>query len=154
MLKTRLLTAALLLGLAVPGFAQKSTKSAAAAPKVVTTASGLQYVDEVVGTGAIPAVGQMATVNCTGRLVDSTVFWSTTDPKFNYNKPLDFAVGKGQMIKGFDEGVQTMHVGGRRKLIIPADLGYGAKGRPPVIPANATLVFTIDLLGVKAAVAK
>lgn len=111
----------------------------------VTTASGLRYVDEVVGTGASPKSGQNVTVHYTGTLENGTKFDSSVDR----GQPYTFPIGRGEVIKGWDEGVMTMKVGGKRKLIIPASLGYGAAGRPPNIPPNATLLFDVELLGVQ-----
>jgi peptidylprolyl isomerase len=111
----------------------------------VTTASGLKYVDEVVGTGANPQTGQMVTVHYTGRLENGTKFDSSVDR----GQPFVFPIGVGRVIKGWDEGVMTMKVGGKRKLIIPPQLGYGARGAGGVIPPNATLIFDVELLGVK-----
>jgi hypothetical protein len=111
----------------------------------VTTHSGLKYTDLVVGTGASPRPGQTATVHYTGTLQDGTKFDSSRDR----GQPMSF-VFKGQpMIPGWDEGVSTMKVGGRRRLVVPPALGYGPQGRPPNIPPNATLVFDIELLDVK-----
>ena len=118
-------------------------------PEIITTPSGLQYVDLKVGTGAQPKVGQTIVVNCTGRLIDSTIFWSTFDPQFGPVQPLESPIGVHRLIAGWDEGMLTMKVGGKRKLIIPSNLGYGSAGRPPSIPPNSTLVFEIELLGVK-----
>jgi peptidylprolyl isomerase len=95
----------------------------------------------------MPKAGQTVTVNCVGRLTDSTIFWSTLDPKFGPVQPLVSPLGR--LIGGWQEGLLTMKVGGKRKLIIPPALGYGEQGRPPVIPGNATLVFDIELLDVK-----
>ncbi len=110
-----------------------------------TTASGLQYVELVEGTGASPKAGQKVTVHYTGTLEDGTKFDSSRDR----NDPFSFQIGIGQVIKGWDEGVMSMKMGGRRKLIIPSDLGYGARGAGGVIPPNATLIFDVELLGIK-----
>lgn len=111
-------------------------------PQLVTTPSGLQYKDTVVGTGAIPQPGQNVVVHYTGTLTDGTKFDSSLDR----NQPFSFRIGAGQVIKGWDEGLSTMRVGGKRQLTIPPDLGYGARGAGGVIPPNATLVFDVELL--------
>ena len=115
---------------------------------VVKTASGLQYQEEVVGTGAVAKSGQTASVNYTGMFTNGTKFDSNVDPAFGHVQPFSFQLGAGQVIKGWDEGVAGMKVGGKRKLIIPASLGYGAQANGP-IPANSTLVFEVELLGVQ-----
>jgi FKBP-type peptidyl-prolyl cis-trans isomerase len=111
---------------------------------MTTTPSGLAYKDVKVGDGAEVKAGQTASVHYTGWLPDGTKFDSSRDR----NEPFAFSVGAGQVIKGWDEGVAGMHVGGRRQLVIPPELGYGAAGSDP-IPPNATLVFDVELLGVK-----
>jgi FKBP-type peptidyl-prolyl cis-trans isomerase len=109
------------------------------------TESGLQYQDVTVGTGAEARQGQEAVVHYTGWLTDGTKFDSSRDR----GDPFSFPLGKGQVIAGWDEGVAGMKVGGRRKLVIPASLGYGDMGAPPVIPPGATLVFDVELLELK-----
>jgi peptidylprolyl isomerase len=111
----------------------------------VTTSSGLKYVDIVQGTGASPQNGQMVTVNYTGTLENGTKF----DSSFDHGTPYKFRIGTGSVIKGWDEGLLSMKIGGKRKLTIPPALGYGTRGSPPKIPPNATLVFEVELLNVQ-----
>ena len=107
---------------------------------------GLKYYDTVVGTGATPKAGQTASMRYTGTLLDGTKFDSSFDHPGQ--APFDFVLGQGQVIKGWDEGVATMKVGGKRRLVIPGSLAYGPNP-PPSIPPNATLVFDVELVGVK-----
>ncbi len=109
-----------------------------------TTASGLKYEDEVVGTGAEAVAGKSVEVHYTGTLADGTKFDSSHDRR----RPFTFKLGAGQVIKGWDEGVAGMKVGGKRKLAIPYQLAYGERGHPPVIPARAELTFVVELLKV------
>ncbi len=111
----------------------------------VITASGLKYIDQVVGTGEAAVAGKTANVHYTGWLENGTKFDSSVDR----GQPFSFPLGAGRVIKGWDEGVQGMKVGGKRKLTIPSDLGYGSRGAGGVIPPNATLIFDVELLGVR-----
>ncbi len=115
------------------------------ASKPMTTESGLIYEDITKGTGATAQAGQMVSVHYTGWLTNGTKFDSSKDR----NQAFNFSLGAGQVIRGWDEGVAGMQVGGVRKLTIPPQLGYGARGAGGVIPPNATLVFEVELLGVK-----
>jgi FKBP-type peptidyl-prolyl cis-trans isomerase len=109
-----------------------------------TTNTGLKYIDEVVGTGESPSPGRMVRVHYTGWLENGTKFDSSVDR----GQPFEFPIGAGRVIKGWDEGVMTMKVGGKRKLIVPPNLGYGSRGVGP-IPPNSTLIFEVELLGMR-----
>ena len=111
----------------------------------VTTPSGLKYDDLKVGAGAEAKAGQAVSVHYTGWLTDGKKFDSSKDR----GQPFQFALGAGQVIKGWDEGVQGMKIGGKRKLTIPSALGYGTRGAGNVIPPNATLIFEVELLGIR-----
>ncbi|UFS69072.1 FKBP-type peptidyl-prolyl cis-trans isomerase [Geomonas sp. RF6] len=139
--------------IAIPACSQKDAKSGtepatAAAPAVqgeVKTPSGLSFTDLVKGSGAAPVSGKSVTVHYTGWLENGQKFDSSVDR----GEPLVFRIGTGQVIPGWDEGVMGMRVGGKRKLVIPPQLGYGANGAGGVIPPNATLVFEVELLDVE-----
>ena len=119
------------------------------APRPVTTPSGLQIIDTQVGTGATPRKGQTCVMHYTGWLYQNGAKGQKFDSSLDRGKPFEFPLGAGRVIAGWDEGVATMKVGGKRTLIIPAKLGYGARGAGGVIPPNATLIFDVELLGVK-----
>ncbi len=126
------------------------TDNADAQPKPVTTASGLQIIDTKVGTGAAPKTGQTCVMHYTGWLYENGAKGKKFDSSVDRGQPFEFPIGTGRVIKGWDEGVASMKVGGKRTLIIPAALGYGARGAGGgLIPPNATLIFDVELLGVK-----
>jgi peptidylprolyl isomerase len=131
--------------LAVSAVAYLITHRGAKAGPEIATASGLKYVDLVEGDGPSPRPGQTLTVNYTGTLENGTKF----DSSYDHGKPMEFRIGTGSMIKGFDEGFMSMKVGGKRKLTVPPALGYGARGKPPDIPGNSTLIFEVELLSIK-----
>lgn len=108
----------------------------------ITTNSGLKYIDHIIGNGEPPEVGSKIVVHYIGKLENGTKF----DSSYNRNQPFTFTIGIGQVIKGWDEGLLTMQVGGKRTLIIPSDLGYGFRGAGDVIPPNATLIFEVELI--------
>jgi peptidylprolyl isomerase len=142
------LAATVAFALAIIGSAIMSDSSDAQSAKPVTTASGLQVIDTKPGTGATPRKGQTVVVHYTGWLYEGGKRGKKFDSSVDRNDPLRFPIGQGQVIAGWDEGVGTMKVGGKRTLIIPPNLGYGARGAAGVIPPNATLIFDVELLGV------
>ena len=115
---------------------------------MITTASGLQYEDTHHGDGNTAQAGHHVTVHYTGWLWENGEKGEKFDSSLDRNDPFEFGLGQGMVIKGWDEGVQGMKVGGKRNLIIPASLGYGARGAGGVIPPNATLLFEVELLNV------
>ena len=116
---------------------------------MTTTSTGLQYEDTKVGDGASPQKGQTCVMHYTGWLYESGQKGKKFDSSVDRGEPFEFPIGTGRVIKGWDEGVASMKVGGKRTLIIPPQLGYGARGAGGVIPPNATLLFEVELLGVK-----
>ena len=135
-------TALLAAGAAAPAIAQTPGRT-------MTTASGLQITDTQVGTGASPKTGQTCVMHYTGWLYQNGAKGQKFDSSVDRGQPCEFPLGMGRVIKGWDEGVASMKVGGKRTLIIPPELGYGARGAGGVIPPNATLMFEVELLGVK-----
>ena len=150
-MKALILAITLALASLVVAQAASAPKAASASgPTKVTgeptkTASGLEYWDIKVGTGAVAQAGHHVKVDYTGWLTDGKKF----DSSVGTGKPFDFMLGGGQVIKGWDEGVAGMKVGGKRQLRIPPDLAYGAKGYPGVIPPSSTLIFDVQLVDVK-----
>ncbi|MDC7787248.1 FKBP-type peptidyl-prolyl cis-trans isomerase [Rhodoplanes sp. TEM] len=117
--------------------------------KSMTTPSGLTITDITEGTGASPTRGQTCVMHYTGWLSENGAKGKKFDSSVDRGQPFEFPIGMGRVIKGWDEGVATMKVGGKRTLVIPPELGYGARGAGGVIPPNATLIFDVELLGVK-----
>jgi len=126
-----------------------TTAAAQAVGKTMTTPSGLQITDSTIGTGATPKPGQICVMHYTGWLYQDGAKGKKFDSSLDRGQPFEFPLGKHQVIAGWDEGVASMKVGGKRTLIIPPALGYGARGAGGVIPPNATLIFEVELLGVK-----
>jgi len=141
---------------ALAGFALAAALAASPRPalaldesKATTTLSGLKIIDTKVGTGVTPKTGQTCVMHYTGWLYANGAKGKKFDSSLDRGQPFSFTIGQGQVIPGWDEGVSTMKVGGKRTLIIPAELGYGARGAGGVIPPNATLIFDVELLDVK-----
>ncbi len=145
-MKTWMTAVAILLAVSVAGAGQATKPGGAMDEKVVTTASGLKYVDFVVGAGPEAETGKTVVVHYTGWLTDGKKFDSSVDR----GQPFSFPLGAGRVIKGWDEGVAGMKVGGKRKLMIPPQLGYGARGAGGgLIPPNAELIFEVQLLEIE-----
>jgi peptidylprolyl isomerase len=134
---------------AIPLACVPTTAAAQTAGKTMTTSSGLQIIDATVGTGASPKPGQTCVMHYTGWLYEDGKKGKKFDSSVDRNEPFEFPIGQGRVIKGWDEGVASMKIGGKRTLLIPPDLGYGARGAGGAIPPNATLLFEVELLGVK-----
>jgi len=126
-----------------------ATVTAQAAEKIMTTPSGLKYSDTLVGTGAEAKAGNTCVMHYTGWLYENGEKGRKFDSSLDRGQPFDFPLGAGRVIRGWDEGVAGMKVGGKRTLIIPPELGYGARGAGGVIPPNATLLFEVELLGIQ-----
>ncbi len=135
---------AIILTLFATSWIGSTTMSASAAE--TTTPSGLRIIDTSPGTGPEPKAGQTVSVNYTGWLYVDGKKGAKFDSSFDRNEPIKFALGQGRVIKGWDEGLATMHIGGKRTLIIPPDLAYGNRGAGGVIPPGATLIFDVELL--------
>ncbi len=131
------------------GMFASAAVQAQTAGKPMTTPSGLQIIDSKVGTGASPKTGQICVMHYTGWLYENGVKGKKFDSSVDRGQPFEFPIGTHRVIAGWDEGVATMKVGGKRTLVIPPQLGYGERGAGGVIPPNATLIFDVELLGIK-----
>ncbi len=152
-LPMRAFVLSLVLILAFPAFSEEKAASPTSPEKkeskMTKTESGLQYEDVVAGTGAQAAAGKICVMHYTGWLYENGAKGKKFDSSVDRGRPFEFTLGRGQVIKGWDEGVATMKVGGKRILVIPPALGYGERGFPGAIPPNSTLMFEVELLGVK-----
>jgi peptidylprolyl isomerase len=128
---------------------EKSATAAKKESQMKTTPSGLQYEDTKEGTGASPKTGQTCVMHYTGWLFENKAKGKKFDSSVDRGQPFEFPIGQGRVIQGWDEGVATMKIGGKRTLVIPPSIGYGARGAGGAIPPNATLLFEVELLGVK-----
>jgi peptidylprolyl isomerase len=153
MLPSRLssVAAAFALAMVSPAFAADAPSSPqpAAIGETIVTSSGLHITDTKIGEGASPKTGQICVMHYTGWLYQNGTKGAKFDSSLDRGQPFEFPIGTGRVIKGWDEGVATMEVGGKRTLVIPPELGYGARGAGGVIPPNATLLFEVELLDVK-----
>ena len=131
------------------GMFASASVQAQTAGKPMTTPSGLQIIDSEVGTGASPKTGETCVMHYTGWLYENGAKGKKFDSSVDRGQPFEFPIGTHRVIPGWDEGVATMKVGGKRTLIIPPQLGYGERGAGGVIPPNATLIFDVELLGIK-----
>jgi len=151
-LKNASMTAALAIAVSLGSWIGGSPLSAHAQNtkgNIVTTPSGLTITDTVEGTGASPETGQTCVMHYTGWLYENGAKGRKFDSSVDRGQPFEFPIGTGRVIKGWDEGVASMKVGGKRTLVIPPELGYGARGAGGVIPPNATLIFDVELLGLR-----
>ena len=142
-------TRRVLLTTATATFAAACPAAAQPQGKTMTTPTGLKFIDTTVGTGASPKAGQTCVMHYTGWLSNGGEKGKKFDSSVDRGSPFEFPIGKQRVIAGWDEGVASMKVGGKRTLIIPPELGYGARGAGGVIPPNATLIFDVELLAVK-----
>ena len=149
--RPRILTVLVAIAVLSAAAATVGASSAAAqeVPNAVTTASGLQIIDTKLGTGASPRPGQICVMHYTGWLYQNGTKGRKFDSSLDRGQPFEFPIGRQRVIAGWDEGVASMKVGGKRTLIIPPELGYGPRGAGGVIPPNATLIFEVELLDVK-----
>ena len=135
--------------LSVPSIVGTTPAAAQEVQKPVTTASGLQIIDTKIGSGASPRPGQTCVMHYTGWLYQNGAKGQKFDSSVDRGRPFEFPLARQRVIAGWDEGVASMKVGGKRTLVIPPELGYGARGAGGVIPPNATLIFEVELLDVK-----